>query len=325
MNSFRGSMIPVSIISVLLAGWGAALPALADDACDGFKWDVSKERVLFAAAPAAAIAGRDSKSAPTVVPNRLYQLRLAPQDQVTLAASAAKRAPAAPAFAGVATFKVPRDGQLPHLRRRAPLDRRAVERHAAAAQGFPGPARLQCAAEDRGVRTARGRALGVAIEQFGPGRRALDDHGVARAETLKPTLRFRVDFGNRCSVGIGKIELLEGIERTGSLSQAAREMRMSYRRAWLLLEDMNSSFEQSVAKASVGGRGGGGVVLTAFGRSLAAGYRQLESRLQPLGAAYAEKFAGQVKAVRGKRIVKSASLRLKAPGRGRRSAASGGG
>ncbi len=110
MNSFRGSMIPVSIISVLLAGWGAALPALADDACDGFKWDVSKERVLFAAAPAAAIAGRDSKSAPTVVPNRLYQLRLAPQDHVTLAASAAKRAPAAPAFAGVATFKVPVTG-----------------------------------------------------------------------------------------------------------------------------------------------------------------------------------------------------------------------
>jgi len=48
------------------------------------------------------------------------------------------------------------------------------------------------------------------------------------------TVRFRVDFGSRCSVGVGKIELLEGIGRTGSLSQAAREMRMSYRRAWLL-------------------------------------------------------------------------------------------
>ena len=42
-------------------------------------------------------------------------------------------------------------------------------------------------------------------------------------------------------------------------------MRMSYRRAWLLLEDLNTSFEQPVAHASVGGRGGGGVVLTAFG------------------------------------------------------------
>ncbi len=99
---------------------------------------------------------------------------------------------------------------------------------------------------------------------------------------------------------------------------------MSYRRAWLLLEDMNSSFEQAVANASVGGRGGGGVVLTAFGRSLVAGYRQLESRLQPLSAAYVEKFAPQVRAVRGKRIVKSASLKLKSPGRIRRPSAAGG-
>src|SRR6202023_478207 len=91
------------------------------------------------------------------------------------------------------------------------------------------------------------------------------------------TVRFRVDFGNRCSVGVGKIELLEGIARTGSLSQAAREMRMSYRRAWLLLEEMNVSFDQPVAHASVGGRGGGGVVLTAFGTRLVEGYRRLET------------------------------------------------
>jgi molybdate transport system regulatory protein len=81
-----------------------------------------------------------------------------------------------------------------------------------------------------------------------------------------PTVRFRVDFGNRCSIGIGKIELLEGIAPTGSISQAAREMRMSYRRAWLLLEDMNVSFDHPVARSSVGGRGGGGVVLTSIKR-----------------------------------------------------------
>ncbi len=67
------------------------------------------------------------------------------------------------------------------------------------------------------------------------------------------TVRFRVDFGGGCSVGIGKIELLEGIARSGSLSKAARAMRMSYRRAWLLLEDMNVSFDQPVAHATVGG------------------------------------------------------------------------
>jgi molybdate transport system regulatory protein len=95
------------------------------------------------------------------------------------------------------------------------------------------------------------------------------------------TVRFRVDFGNRSSVGIGKIELLEGIERTGSLSQAAREMHMSYRRAWLLLEDLNTSFDHRVARAKVGGRGGGGVVLTEFGSSLVAGYRRLDPACNP--------------------------------------------
>ena len=124
-----------------------------------------------------------------------------------------------------------------------------------------------------------------------------------------PTLRFRVDFGSRCSIGIGKVELLEGIARTGSLSQAAREMRMSYRRAWLLLEDMNLSFDQPVAHASVGGRGGGGVVLTSFGNRLVAGYRQLESRLQRLAGAYVKDVGRHIKPGGGKRTIRSASIK----------------
>ena len=103
--------------------------------------------------------------------------------------------------------------------------------------------------------------------------------------------------------GAGKIELLEGIARTGSLSQAAREMRMSYRRAWLLLEDMNVSFDHPVAHASVGGRGGGGVVLTPFGSRLVAGYRQLESGLQPLADAHLEDFSRHIKAGKPKRPI----------------------
>jgi molybdate transport system regulatory protein len=126
-----------------------------------------------------------------------------------------------------------------------------------------------------------------------------------------PSVRFRVDFGGGCSVGIGKIELLEGIARSGSLSQAARGMRMSYRRAWLLLEDLNQSFEQPVAHASVGGRGGGGVVLTAFGVSLVAGYRRLETSLQPLIDDCLKDIAAHIKAGSPKRSVKSASIKRK--------------
>lgn len=97
-----------------------------------------------------------------------------------------------------------------------------------------------------------------------------------------PTIRFRVDFSQQCSVGIGKIELLEAIARVGSLSRAARELHMSYRRAWLLLQDMNGCFDYPVAATSVGGRGGGGVELTAFGQRLVSGYRHTEAALQTL-------------------------------------------
>ena len=131
------------------------------------------------------------------------------------------------------------------------------------------------------------------------------------------TVRFRVDFGSRCSVGLGKIELLEGIARTGSLSQAAREMRMSYRRAWLLLEDMNTSFDHPVAHASVGGRGGGGVVLTPFGSRLVAGYRQLESGLQPLANIHLEDFSRHIKTGKSKRPIRSVSIKRKSAARAR--------
>ncbi|HEY4971704.1 MAG TPA: hypothetical protein VII35_17550 [Steroidobacteraceae bacterium] len=126
-------------------------------------------------------------------------------------------------------------------------------------------------------------------------------------------VRFRVDFGSRCSVGVGKVELLEGIARTGSLSQAAREMRMSYRRAWLLLEDMNLSFDQPVARASVGGRGGGGVVLSSFGTRLVAGYRRLESSLEPLAAACLAGVGPHIKAGGVKRLRPASIKRKKTP------------
>ena len=127
-------------------------------------------------------------------------------------------------------------------------------------------------------------------------------------------VRFRLDFGSGCSIGIGKIELLEGISRSGSLSEAARQMRMSYRRAWLLLADLNASFNQSVARASTGGRGGGGAVLTPFGELLIAGYRKMETGLHPLAEACFRDLSRRANAApakprAAKRAVPVASLR----------------
>ncbi len=112
-------------------------------------------------------------------------------------------------------------------------------------------------------------------------------------------IRFRVDFDDRCSVGIGKVRLLEAIERSGSLSQAARDVGMSYRRAWLLVDSMNTEFDAPVISASVGGSGGGGATLTAFGKELIEAYRRLESRLLPLAADHMGKFAPRTSGRRG--------------------------
>ena len=131
-------------------------------------------------------------------------------------------------------------------------------------------------------------------------------------------VRFRVDFGSACAIGIGKIELLEGIARSGSLSEAARQMRMSYRRAWLLLADLNASFDRPVAQTSTGGRGGGGVVLTPFGEHLIAGYRKMEASLQPLAEACFRDFSRRVNAAPAPtRGVPVASIRRKPAARRR--------
>lgn len=90
-------------------------------------------------------------------------------------------------------------------------------------------------------------------------------------------LTLRVDFGSKRSIGPGKIRLLEEIERGGSISQAGRSMGMSYRRAWLLIDDLNRCFRQPVVRAKSGGSQGGGAALTAFGTELVRDYRAIES------------------------------------------------
>src|SRR6478736_8740812 len=101
---------------------------------------------------------------------------------------------------------------------------------------------------------------------------------------MKPHTHIRLDFSGTCSLGPGKIGLLEGIERTGSLSAAARALGMSYRRAWLLLHSTNEGFSEPVVELSVGGKDGGGTRLTAFGRQLISDFRRFEDAVEALAA-----------------------------------------
>lgn len=99
------------------------------------------------------------------------------------------------------------------------------------------------------------------------------------------SVRFRIDLTPGCSLGPGKVQLLEGIARTGSLRRAASELRMSYRRAWLLLDEINHSFTEPSTIATVGGAGGGGAILTTFGSELVHRYRTAARRIEAVARA----------------------------------------
>jgi molybdate transport system regulatory protein len=92
--------------------------------------------------------------------------------------------------------------------------------------------------------------------------------------------KLRVMFGTEIAIGPGKAELLEAIDATGSISESARRLGMSYRRAWLLVDTMNRCFREPVVASSTGGSGGGGARITAFGKRVLAAYRTLHSRVE---------------------------------------------
>ena len=92
-------------------------------------------------------------------------------------------------------------------------------------------------------------------------------------------IKVRIDFDDAHAVGPGKIALLERMRDCGSLSQAARELDMSYRRAWQLLDSLNTSFNEPVIVTSIGGKGGGGSEITKFGLALIDAYRALEKEM----------------------------------------------
>jgi len=93
-----------------------------------------------------------------------------------------------------------------------------------------------------------------------------------------PGLTLRVLGRDHPAMGPGRAALVLHIEKTGSISAAARAMGMSYRRAWQLVEAMNKSFAEPLVVTEVGGKRGGGAVVTASGKRLVTLYRAMENK-----------------------------------------------
>ncbi len=92
--------------------------------------------------------------------------------------------------------------------------------------------------------------------------------------------RLRVVLGPGVAFGPGKADLLEAIAATGSISAAGRQLKMSYRRAWLLVEELNGSFESALVAADKGGVHGGGARLTELGIRVLRHFRSMERKTQ---------------------------------------------
>ena len=93
----------------------------------------------------------------------------------------------------------------------------------------------------------------------------------------KDQLSIRIDLASGARIGPGKVAVLEEIARTGSISAAGRALAMSYRRIWLLVEEMNVSLGKPVVETAAGGSGGGGASLTKLGKTVIKQYRAIEA------------------------------------------------
>jgi molybdate transport system regulatory protein len=102
---------------------------------------------------------------------------------------------------------------------------------------------------------------------------------MTKSKSASP-IRLRLIFGGGQAFGPGKADLLQGITELGSIAAAGRSMRMSYKRAWQLVDDLNKSFSAPLVRASKGGGNGGGAELTPQGKKALALYREIERKTQ---------------------------------------------
>ena len=110
-----------------------------------------------------------------------------------------------------------------------------------------------------------------------------------------PGLLLRILSAKYPAMGPGKARLVALIADTGSISAAAKKMGMSYRRAWQLVEALNQSFNQPVVLTAIGGRRGGGAVVTVFGKRLVAAYHGMEAKASAAIAADLKEFSAHMR------------------------------
>lgn len=128
-----------------------------------------------------------------------------------------------------------------------------------------------------------------------------------------PHLSIRIDFEpSGSALGPGMAQLLERVAETGSIRRAAASMDMSYRKAWLLIQELQKTFDGPVVTAEAGGVAGGGTQLTELGNSLLKIYRRVESRAADAAKADLEALSGMVRA----NAVPRRTGRRKASGKG---------
>jgi molybdate transport system regulatory protein len=96
-----------------------------------------------------------------------------------------------------------------------------------------------------------------------------------RTRTAIAKLSIRIDFDDGSALGPGKVRLLELIASTGSIRKAAAGMKMSYRKAWLLLKALEKTFGRSLVETATGGARGGGASLTALGEAVVTRYHEI--------------------------------------------------
>ena len=123
--------------------------------------------------------------------------------------------------------------------------------------------------------------------------KAAADRKTAKQD-LKP--QIRILFRKAIAMGPGKADLLQAIVETGSISAAARQMEMSYRRAWLLVDTMNQAFKFPVVVTLTGGKSGGGAAVTDFGKEVLKRYQAMEEKARASVAQELRRFADMMDA-----------------------------